>query len=240
MTLAARNNGWLFHNFPIDAHILTMLPSTSVNHNHGILVASTRALWPHFLNHIHQNPRFLDSPHPFDDYTTSTIEQEITDTASRHHWDQYQLYFSHLTYSTTDNINVKSFIPFQRFAHHVNFAALYQPSYLCLHQHYGPWIGLRAIITYTSSIPISPSPSTRPTLDFTPQFQSQIHHAIQHALHSDDDAAAAASGEKWKKWLKVRDMLSHSNPEWDQWRYSDQQLRYHYTHDKALLQPHSK
>ena len=47
------------------------------------------------------------------------------------------------------------------------------------------------------------------------------------------DAAKSGSAEAWKSWLAVRD--AYQSDSWDAHRYSDEQILYHYTKDRAIL-----
>ena len=107
-----------------------------------------------------------------------------------------------------------AFLPFQRLATVAGLAAL-APTRLLIHPVYGPWFGLRAVVI-TAGEPVARSAAFAPC-------------TCDAACHDAFARACAADG--WQAWLAVRDAC----PIGRAYRYSDDQIRYHYTKDRALL-----
>lgn len=113
-----------------------------------------------------------------------------------------QIFYAHEKYDG-------AFIPFQRFAVATGFGAL-APSRLVVHPTFGPWFALRAIVVVDGDGP-SRSPIPQPC-------------TCEASCAAALDAAFADPFE-WRAWLAVRDACAIRAQ-----RYSDEQIRYHYTH----------
>jgi len=102
------------------------------------------------------------------------------------------------------------FEPFQQYAVAAGLAWL-APTHLAIHPVYGPWFALRALVHGDGPVraPIAPP--------------CACTGACEQAL------ARALAATDWEAWLAVRDACSTGRA----FRYSDEQLRYHYT--RALL-----
>ena len=98
------------------------------------------------------------------------------------------------------------FLPFQRLAVAIGLGAL-APNHLVIHPIYGPWFALRAVIL-CEGVPPACMPIAQPC-----QCDARCVDALEAALPTTD----------WKSWLAVRDACSLRA-----WRYSEEQLRYHY------------
>jgi hypothetical protein len=112
------------------------------------------------------------------------------------------VYFGHREYAASGG-----FLPFTRLAVATGLGAL-AASHLVIHPIYGPWFGLRAVILVSGDPPATapiPSPCS-------------CGHACKVTLVSAREATS------WEPWLAVRDACSLRA-----WRYSDDQIRYHYT-----------
>lgn len=91
------------------------------------------------------------------------------------------------------------------------------PSYLSVHPRVGSWFGLRAAVVLGVDGPeVVPEPS--PCVACTEGCRS----ALERAQVGEGD---------WRAWLAVRDAC----PIGRAWRYSEAQIAYHYTHDRAIL-----
>ncbi len=114
-------------------------------------------------------------------------------------------YFAHRKYGG-------SYLPFQRLAVAAGLAAL-APNHLVIHPIYGPWFALRAVIVFPGS--------ARYQIETKPIPLPCCCGASCTAPTTDD----------WHSWLAIRDSCSLGS----QWRYSEDQLRYHYTKDRSIL-----
>lgn len=102
----------------------------------GILIANTRALWPHV--------RAARLANPVDDYVEQTIERGFPGA---------RVYYSHRHYDG-------AFLPFQKLAVAVGLGALSDGG-LVIHPVYGPWIALRAVIVLDGD-PVTRAPIAKP------------------------------------------------------------------------------
>lgn len=108
-----------------------------------------------------------------------------------------------------------AFLPFQRIAVAAGLAAL-APTHLLIHPIYGPWFALRAVILVAGERPGRTQVALPCTCD----------DRCTSAL-----TAARASKGSWRAWLAVRDAC----PVGREYRYSDDQIGYHYTKDRRFL-----
>ena len=106
-----------------------------------------------------------------------------------------------------------AFLPFTRLAVATGLGSLAR-SNLVIHPIYGPWFALRAVILVPGDAPVR-VPIASPCTCASP---------CPTAL------ATALVSSSWEPWLAVRDACSLRA-----WRYSDEQVRYHYT--KEWLPP---
>lgn len=109
------------------------------------------------------------------------------------------IYYSHRRYAG-------AYLPLQRLAVAAGLAAL-APSQLVIHPLYGPWFALRAIVL----------------VDAPPPARSPIEKPCSCGPACADRFAAARDSVDWRDWLAIRDSCALSA-----WRYSDEQIRYHY------------
>ncbi|MFN0246926.1 MAG: hypothetical protein ACKV2T_08450 [Kofleriaceae bacterium] len=169
----------------------------------GLLVANTRALWPHFVD-TRRSPR---GTNPLDTYVECSIEgalREGSTSDSTPASSNATIYLSHARYDG-------GFLPFQLLADRVGFASLTDAG-LAIHPTFGPWFALRAVIALEPppafAIP-PPAPIAKPCV---------CTGACEAAL-----ANARADLRDWRAWLAVRDACSLREH-----RYSDEQIRFHY------------
>ena len=102
------------------------------------------------------------------------------------------------------------FQPFQQYAVEAGLAAL-SPGNLAIHPVYGPWFALRALVH-------GEGPRRQP-----------IEKPCVCSGECERAYAIAITGTAWEPWLALRDAC----PTGRAWRYSEEQLRYHYT--RSLL-----
>ncbi|HUJ60476.1 MAG TPA: hypothetical protein VLX92_18370 [Kofleriaceae bacterium] len=109
------------------------------------------------------------------------------------------------------------FVPLQRLAAATGLAML-APTQLAIHPRFGPWFALRAVIVFDGIQPEAPAllPPCCCAAPCTDAFTV---------------AMSSKGPEAWRAWLAVRDAC----PVGRGYRYSDEQVRYHYTKDRALL-----
>jgi methylmalonic aciduria homocystinuria type C protein len=100
----------------------------------ALVLGNSRALWPRFLDAVARTPEITASAHPLDDYVSAAVTRALEAAPTQH-----VAYFSHL--------RTPKLIAIQRIAHAAGLAEL-GPAHISVHPVHGPWIGLRAVITF--------------------------------------------------------------------------------------------
>lgn len=175
----------------------------------AVVVGNTRGIWAHFVAALRARRVLPESANPFDDYVRSAIETALSIGLPEHEvrW---------------ANRVGPGMVAMQRAAAIAGLAAT-SPAYLSVHPIYGPWIGLRAVVVFDSDAPSeSPPPARLPCDDC----EATCVPALSAALGAQGDRGA------WRRWLAVRDAC----PVGREHRYGDDQIAYHYTKDRAVLQ----
>lgn len=139
------------------------------------------------------------------DRYTERALEQITATIPDARW-----WFGHRQYDG-------SFLPLQRLAVETALGFL-SPTRLVIHPTYGPWFALRAVIVCKGD-----APTTR--LARMPCTCSDL---CNRALAA---AEISTGPDAWRAWLAVRDAC----PVGRTFRYSEEQIAYHYTKDRAVL-----
>jgi cyanocobalamin reductase (cyanide-eliminating) / alkylcobalamin dealkylase len=182
----------------------------------GVLVGNTRALWPRFLAALRADARALDESHPLDTYVRAAVLGALEPLA--HRWE------ARFSFEPPPRR-----VAMQRLAH-VSGLAYLSPSHLSVHVTYGPWIALRAAVVIDIEGPSGPSPDPpNPCPDCESHCLPRFRDAIAEACATP--AGYAAIERYWRLWLAVRDAC----PVGRSHRYSDEQIRYHYTKDRDVL-----
>jgi methylmalonic aciduria homocystinuria type C protein len=109
-----------------------------------------------------------------------------------------------------------TYLPFQRLAVAAGLAAL-APTQLLVHPVFGPWFALRALIVIDADPPPTPA-----RLAKTCTCEAGCEAAFERASARPDD---------WRAWVAMRDAC----PIGRGYRYSDEQIAYHYTKDPRHL-----
>lgn len=122
------------------------------------------------------------------------------------------IYYSHRRYDG-------AFLPFQKLAIAVGLGAI-APIGLVIHPAYGPWFALRAVVLVDGEPPATCGPIALPC-----RCEAACGEALDRAQRE----------MTWQAWLGVRDACSLRA-----WRYSDDQVRYHYTHAWPSVDPARK
>ncbi len=113
-------------------------------------------------------------------------------------------------------VNAPKRIAFQKLAKVSGLADL-SPSHLSVHPQFGPWIAFRAVIVFDAE-----GPEVRvPEINLCEPCAKPCLEPFNRALQKDS----------WENWLKVRT----SCPVGQKFQYSEDQIRYHYTKDKSVL-----
>jgi len=178
------------------------LPDFGRSTSLAVIIANTRALWPRFLTAMVEQPARLRVDDPLDTYTSEEIAGVIADLEIA----------ADVRFAYEDPPRR---IAIQRLAHAAGLAYL-SPTHLCIHETYGPWIGLRAGVTFNVPGPETPVELASPC---------SCANNCKQALES------AVVGSDWRDWLRVRE----SCPVGQEHRFCDEQIEYHYSKDRRLL-----
>lgn len=181
----------------------------------GILLGNTRALWPAFLRAVASSSALAGAEHPLDNYTKRVmwrVASRLAPLASC-------TYFAHTLPPLA--------VPMQRLAERIGLAGI-SPSRLAVHPSYGPWFALRAVVIVDMDGPAAAPPEpVRPCLGCPEPCMAPFEHALAVSapvsMHSIAEHAA--------EWIAVRDAC----PLGRAFRYSDDQLAYHYQSDRTRL-----
>merc|ERR1712086_726019 len=110
-----------------------------------ILVGSTSSLWHPFIDFLGANSDFVQhtQPHVLDAYSVQLVEQAVAalDPSSRARL--RKVYYAHETVETHGRC-----MSFSTAAHVSGMAAYVPQVQRCIHATHGPWVGLRAILTF--------------------------------------------------------------------------------------------
>ena len=184
-----------------------------------VLVGNTRAAWPRFLDALSDgsDPTLASHPHPFDTWTARRLTIALAPATAYRHELRFAFsgppnHFSALHLAEASGLAFRG------------------PAGLAIHPRFGPWFGLRAALAIDL-----PWREAAPPTDLCSACPAPCKPALDKAL-----AATQTGGhpvrDHWRHWLAVRDAC----PEGRAHRYSDEQCRWHYAHDRSVLSPRGR
>jgi cyanocobalamin reductase (cyanide-eliminating) / alkylcobalamin dealkylase len=181
----------------------------------GLLIGNTREFWPLFCR-AHTHFEHLQSEaDPVDRYAADSVLSALSVLELR-----WLVRWAH--------DHEPEPLPIQRVAWATGLATL-SPSHLSVHPTPGPWIALRAVVIVDVDGPHGEAPRSE---DHCTGCAKPCVEALQRALQATDTTPDAAAVERnWASWVSVRDAC----PIGRESRYSDDQIRYHYTKLRQLL-----
>ncbi len=184
----------------------------------AVVIANTRALWPTFLAALRAEPELLAAPHPLYRYTERTISAACAGLPQ-----PLSLRWSHA--------GGTGLVAMQRLAHVAGLAYLSE-SQLSVHPLYGPWIGLRAALSFALPGPSGPAPELpQPCGSCAGQCRPAFERALGSARAASSAGLQQNVEQNWQLWLACRDACSTGRAH----RYGDDQIRYHYLKDRQQL-----
>jgi len=202
-------------SYNIDKDADSRIPEFGRDQTLGALIGNTGFLWNYFLRHLAQQPGLLREKHPLDSYVTQEINRVLAQVPPK-----TEVRFSYE--------KAPRFVSLQSVCELSGLAPL-KAGMLNVHPIYGPWIALRAVISFDLSAEgmDNPSPPKVPS-----GWEDDCHAAFQEACDAAGDSLDhLAVKASWKRWLKVRDAC----PVGKEHRYSEEQILYHYTQDREIL-----
>jgi len=175
----------------------------------ALVIGNSRALWARLVGELRRDAELRRSPDPIEAYTERALSQLAAELPVA-----IELRWAHTV--------GRRMVAIQRLAHIAGLAYL-SPANLCVHPVRGPWIALRAAMVCDVAGPPDPPPEMQSPCD-----------ACEHGCAPAAAELAARPWRKlqWRRWLAVRD----SCPLGSEHRYSEAQLEYHYTKNRAALE----
>ncbi|RGB31772.1 hypothetical protein C1646_670646 [Rhizophagus diaphanus] len=253
------------------------LPTFSqTNSTLSILVGNTKHLWTEFLkyysteiftnytyeippssNHCASSTTYSEDSdneeykkqNPLDYYTRISITKVIKEIILLKN-------LANLNYDIryTFDLDKNKFVAFQILAENASFAYYNRICYLNVHKEFGPWIGLRAVITFDIEGPLNSSQLFPELKNPFPEGDENLERKIQeiygtkdHNYHQQDnlkitdenksDTKSGEIKEQWHKFVELRDIASGFMDKelLEKYRYSKDQIEYHYTNNIELL-----
>eukprot|EP01063_Lacrimia_lanifica_P018618 TRINITY_DN25521_c0_g1_i1.p1 TRINITY_DN25521_c0_g1~~TRINITY_DN25521_c0_g1_i1.p1 ORF type:complete len:287 (+),score=77.99 TRINITY_DN25521_c0_g1_i1:36-896(+) len=211
----------------------------------AVVVGNTKALWEPMLRWAAGKAaagvnggvegRAAAAPeHPVDEYCREALEEIFAavfpDT-------RYELFWSWTTGCEG------KLVPLQRAAEACGLAYLDHNTHLCIHPEYGAWFSLRLVAVL--DLPYHDQEGALPPARLLPCLLTEVEEAaardaLAAALAASDTDAAAmcrtmhgihTNEWPWRKWVALRDTVRRGAAH----RFSDEQLRYHYTKDRGTF-----
>lgn len=201
--------GW--YNDAVDAEY--RVPDFGDPGSLAMVIGNTRALWPMVCRALDADAELAASADPVDRYTERAIRAAASGVDQQH-----EVRFAHEPPPRR--------VAMQRLAHVAGLAYL-SPTYLSVHATCGPWIALRAVVVIAG---VS-GPSSRPELASPCDCASHCMPLFRKAMDALDQPDTSGVRATWRAWVAVRDAC----PVGREHRYSEPQIRYHYTKDRKFL-----
>ena len=182
----------------------------------GMLLGNTKTIWPHFIHWLGLDTNRLGLANPLEDFVEKSLE-----TSCQDHLSNYNILWTHRNKPLT--------IPAQKLAHVTGLAYL-STSELNIHPTFGPWFALRALVLLPGEIKRESFIAKNPC---EPKHEINAYKLFEKAMAvANGRASYSETKRNWKNWLEIRDAFEVGK----QHRYSDNQINYHYTGDRAVLE----
>ncbi|RUS30750.1 hypothetical protein BC938DRAFT_479005 [Jimgerdemannia flammicorona] len=172
----------------------------------GILVANTRHLWPIFLRHLRNRDQAGDSweadSDPLDKYTRATVERAAVAVLSPGGI-RFEIRYSDMA--------ERQVVAFQRLAHETAGIYYNEKCHLNVHEKFGAWIALRAVVVIDHPGPANTSALFPSPFNPYPSADSLLEDKTTHlrsVIASSDSGAKAGISRNWRAWVELRDLAS--------------------------------
>ncbi len=196
------------------------LPEAERTKTLAVAVGNTAALWPPFVEALRADPRLLAAAHPVERFVTAALERAVGELGVA-----AELRWAH-------ELQPGRLFSAQQLCVAAGLAHL-APCQLCIHPTHGPWIAVRAAVVFEGfegpaevppADPVCQRCEDRPCLPM-----------LEFALAATKAQAGVAPAEvrpAWRRWVAMRDACPVGRAS----RYSEAQVRYHYTKDRDELE----
>ena len=180
----------------------------------GILIGNTRSLWTHFIKALGQSPSLRASSNPLNDYVEEVVSGVVASL-------KYPIVvrFGH---------NGGTPVALQQLAEVAGLAHLSR-SHLSVHPVYGPWISLRGALVVDHPHRVVKRAAESPCTDECDNAAFDLFEEAVLVMGSQRSHEAVR--EDWRRWVRVRDACEVGRA----FRFSEEQVLYHYTHDSQIL-----
>ncbi|MDP6942891.1 MAG: hypothetical protein QF464_01980 [Myxococcota bacterium] len=202
------------YNRAIAGHpFLRPLETFGRDHVLALLVGNTRALWPALRRAIQSDPT-APTRDPVDNYVARNINACVENCQISTH-----VYLSH-----EEGPRLVSMLH----AAEVSGMAQVGPAHLALHPRHGLWFALRAVVVFDWPW----EGSITPSVDLCSSCEAPCVDALNTAIAKQGDTPyRPGDGPTWRNWVQIREVC----PVGQDGRYSEAQIRYHYTLDPDTL-----
>jgi hypothetical protein len=220
MTVAEQVNDAGFHRLAVvpAPRVIAEAPqlaSALVGYPNVLVVANDVELWSRFVLDYQTSAKLRAHDHPFDAWVEATLEP-----IAQHR----RAFYAHAVYPAPvmpgSSESGFSYLPMQRIAVAAGLATSCKAQ-LVVHPVVGPWISLRALIG------LEPSDSVEVPGD-TASGALQCNGTCDAAL----GRVLAKPDATWRDWLELRANCARPDAKW---RFSDEQILYHYTKDRSVI-----
>ncbi len=202
-----------YNDLIADHETLAPLPLFGRRGALALLVGNTKALWPVFTQVYHTDADLQICADPLDAWVGHVLKACL-----KHIPAESVLRFSH-----DPGEGLVSMLHLAQ----ASGLAHVGPAHLAVHPEHGTWIGLRGVIVIDAEPPVLPSGSVTRPCDGC---DAPCVLALETALAKTSASEIASS---WPIWVAVRDACPVGKAS----RYSEAQICYHYTKDRAVLHP---
>lgn len=191
------------------------------------LIGNTKQLWPRFLAWLETQPPHMRAQDPIDTYTTLTLER----TVERH-------FHAHEDARIFHDYDRDPLVSMSRVADVSGLCFTHPTAFLSIHPAYGPWISLRAVVVVVAQDENDRAcrPPRRLENPLSPQQDACVQTAAARvtsaASCSHDVDRVSTITDRVRPWIALRDAI----PVGREYRFSEEQLWYHYLKDPEILE----
>ena len=213
--------------------------------NLTVLIGNSRRIWSPFLASLRKGGSHTSSnddvvidiekeSRPLDTYVMRCVEKALEETkascdvindagndkssSSTHTPLKWRCYWSHV-------VEDGETVAIQRMGEIADVAELCPTTHLSLHPQYGPWMAWRAAVVFNVQFQVQCTEHDLGNVE-------RCHYSRGLATDVKQQMETAiANASDWTRWLAVREALAPDHS----YRYSEMQIKYHYTKDKTIL-----